>query len=87
MGDALELIVQDDGPGLDSESDTVTPATGIPLSSGGIGLRNTASRLQQLYGAKGALVMESPPEGGAMARITLPWHLAPAEAPEMAGVA
>jgi signal transduction histidine kinase len=86
-GESLELIVQDDGPGLDAESDTVTPATGIPLSSGGIGLRNTASRLQQLYGAMGTLAMESPPEGGAVARITLPWHLAPAESPEMAGVA
>lgn len=73
-GESLELVVQDDGPGLDAESDTVTPASGIPLLSGGIGLRNTASRLQQLYGAKGSLVLESPPEGGAVARVTLPWR-------------
>jgi two-component system LytT family sensor kinase len=87
-GDLLELAVQDDGPGIDDQSDSVTPATGIPLSSGGIGLRNTASRLQQLYGARGNLSLENPPAGGAIARVTLPWHLAPAEseAPEMAGI-
>jgi signal transduction histidine kinase len=87
-GNALELVVQDDGPGPDEDSDTVTPATGIPLSSGGIGLRNTASRLQQLYGEAGTLSLESPAEGGAIARVTLPWHLAPAEsgAVEMAEV-
>jgi LytS/YehU family sensor histidine kinase len=87
-GDLLELVVQDDGPGIDDESDSVTPATGIPLSSGGIGLRNTASRLQQLYGARGNLSLENPTGGGAIARVTLPWHLAPAEseAPEMASV-
>jgi signal transduction histidine kinase len=73
-GDALELVVQDDGPGLDQDSDTVTPATGIPLSSGGIGLRNTASRLHQLYGERGTLGLESPPEGGAIARVTLPFR-------------
>ena len=71
----LELAVQDDGPGLDDESDSVTPATGIPLSSGGIGLRNTASRLQALYGEAGKFTLESSPEGGAIARVVLPWHL------------
>ena len=74
-GDRLELVVQDDGPGLDDDSDSVTPATGIPLSSGGIGLRNTASRLQALYGAAGQFTLESPGEGGAIARVTLPWHV------------
>ena len=76
QGQTLRLIVQDDGPGLDDDSDSVTPATGIPLSSGGIGLRNTASRLQALYGAAGQFTLESPPEGGAIARVTLPFHLA-----------
>ena len=74
QGEMLQLLVQDDGPGLDDESDSVTPATGIPLSSGGIGLRNTASRLQALYGTDGRFALESPPEGGAVARVTLPWH-------------
>ena len=76
QGEMLQLLVQDDGPGLDDESDSVTPATGIPLSSGGIGLRNTASRLQALYGTEGRFALESPPEGGAVARVTLPFHLA-----------
>lgn len=87
-GASLEMVVQDDGPGVDEASDTVTPATGIPLSSGGIGLRNTASRLQQLYGSAGRLTLESAPEGGTIVRVVLPWHHAPAEsaAPEMAEV-
>ena len=76
QGDLLQLLVQDDGPGIDEDSDSVTPATGIPLSSGGIGLRNTASRLQALYGAEARFTLESPTEGGAIARVTLPWHLA-----------
>jgi LytS/YehU family sensor histidine kinase len=75
LDDQLELVVQDDGPGLSDDADAVTPATGIPLSSGGIGLRNTASRLQALYGAKGRLALESPSEGGAVARVRLPWHI------------
>ena len=83
LGDRLELVVQDDGPGLNDDSDTVTPATGIPLSSGGIGLRNTASRLQALYGAEGRFTLESPPEGGAIARVVLPWRITrQAETPE-----
>ena len=76
QGEMLQLLVRDDGPGLDDEADSVTPATGIPLSSGGIGLRNTASRLQALYGTEGRFALESPPEGGAVARVTLPFHLA-----------
>jgi signal transduction histidine kinase len=83
-GEMLELIVQDDGPGLDDDSDSVTPATGIPLSSGGIGLRNTASRLHGLYGADGRFTLESPPEGGAIARVLLPWHTARADMAEKA---
>jgi hypothetical protein len=75
QGEMLQLLVQDDGPGLDDDSDSVTPATGIPLSSGGIGLRNTSSRLQALYGASGRFSLESPPEGGAIARVVLPWHV------------
>ena len=88
-GASLELVVRDDGPGLDPDADAVTPATGIPLSSGGIGLRNTASRLQQLHGDAGRFSLESPPEGGAIARVILPWHLSPAESGvgEEAGVA
>ena len=83
-GDALELVVQDDGPGPSQDPDTVTPATGIPLSSGGIGLRNTASRLQQLYGDAGRFTLEGGPAGGAVARVVVPWHLERAETAERA---
>jgi signal transduction histidine kinase len=74
-GEDLRLTVADDGAGLrDLADDTVTPATGIPLSSGGIGLRNTTARLEQLYGERGRLELESEPGAGFVARVTLPFR-------------
>jgi len=79
QGDLLELLVQDDGPGLQGGNGAgVTPASGIPLSSGGIGLSNTAARLAQLYGERARLVLEDRPGGGAVARVLLPFRPAPA---------
>lgn len=77
-GDLL-LAVADDGPGLGTASrDGVTPESGIPVSSGGIGLRNTANRLAQLYGGRGRLELESPESGGVVARVRVPFRPAPA---------
>jgi signal transduction histidine kinase len=59
---ALKLWVSDNGPGLS------TPA----IRRHGIGLANTRSRLQQLYGTAQRLQMESPAGGGFCARIELP---------------
>jgi len=75
QGDDLELLVRDDGPGLAPTKDSVTPASGIPISSGGIGLRNTRSRLTQLYGVRGSLELTSPRDGGAVARVRLPYRV------------
>jgi hypothetical protein len=41
---------------------------------------NTRRRLAQLYGERASLVLEALPEGGACARLTLPWREAPARA-------
>lgn len=76
-GEDLVLEVRDDGAGP-LDDDVVTPASGIPISSAGIGLRNTADRLARLYGARGRLELLNPTAGGAIARVTLPFRPAPA---------
>jgi two-component system LytT family sensor kinase len=64
-GDDLILTVRDNGPGL-PEGET----------KGGVGLRNTEARLEQLYGEAALLSMRSADGGGVLAQITLPFHTA-----------
>lgn len=66
----IGLSVSDDGPG----------AVDGP-STGGVGLRNLAARLQQLYGAEASLETESPPAGGFHATIRLPLQLPASQVP------
>ena len=61
-GDALVVTVRDNGPGLRDETRT------------GVGVANTRARLAQLYGGAGTLTLHSPPEGGTVAEISLPFH-------------
>lgn len=71
--DNLILQVQDDGPGLHSDT-TPTPGTGV-------GLRNTRARLEQLYGEDQALELVQVPAGGTLATLRIPYKLpAPSEA-------
>jgi sensor histidine kinase YesM len=65
VGDALHVMVQDDGPGF--------AAPGVP---GGLklGLANTRARLKQLYGDASELRTGSAPEGGALVTMILPFH-------------
>lgn len=60
QGAALQLEVQDDGPGPGDEA------------SGGIGLANTRARLRQLYGDAAGLSLQVAPGGGALVIMTLP---------------
>ncbi|MDF1503187.1 histidine kinase [Roseisolibacter sp. H3M3-2] len=71
--DALLLAVCDDGPGPRASQ----PG---PRRGTGIGLDNTRRRLAQLHGERASLVLEALPEGGACARLTLPWREVPARA-------
>ena len=74
-GDRLVLTVLDNGPGLTDE----------PRAEGGdgLGLANTRARLEQLYGEAQRLTLEPAADGrGAMARIELPFHEAPADSAE-----
>jgi two-component system, LytTR family, sensor kinase len=63
-GDQLEIEVADNGPGL----------LGPPGRPGGVGLSNTMSRLQKLYGDRQRVDLGNSPGGGARIRIRLPYR-------------
>jgi two-component system, LytTR family, sensor kinase len=67
LGDRLILQVSDDGPGLN----------GPKLLGSGVGLANTRSRLEQLYGASTSFELRNATLGGAVATISLPFHTEP----------
>jgi two-component system, LytTR family, sensor kinase len=62
---ALEVRVQDDGPGL---------STTYSCENQGIGLANTRQRLRQLYGEDARLEIENFSGGGAVVTIKFPFH-------------
>jgi two-component system LytT family sensor kinase len=61
-GERILLAVRDNGPGLKDGVES------------GVGLANTRARLAQLYGDAAALALSSPPGGGVLAEIELPFH-------------
>jgi signal transduction histidine kinase len=79
-GDVLVLRVTDDGPGMAPWSPT---GAGAPSDAGraerGVGLRNTAARLAQLYGDAHRFTVRPRLEGGTVAEIRLPYHTSPAD--------
>lgn len=64
-GEQVVLTVSDNGPG---------PVEAPAQGDGGVGLRNTRERLSQLYGPTQSLELSAKPEGGAVARVVLPYH-------------
>jgi two-component system, LytTR family, sensor kinase len=68
-GSDLEIKVHDNGPGVSAQPRDV----GRPS----IGLANTRARLAHLYGRAASIVLENAAGGGAIARITLPFHELP----------
>ena len=62
----LKLVVFDNGAGLSSDWQL--------KSSGGIGLANTAARLQQLYGEKHRLDVRNREGGGVEVVVVIPFH-------------
>ena len=65
VGTNLELSVHDNGPGLSK-----VPGT---HAGKGVGLANTRSRLEHLYGASQRLSLEEPPGGGLTVTVMLPF--------------
>ena len=59
-GDMLEVLVSDNGVGLDSYADE------------GVGLSNIRERLKALYAGKASLLMEIPADGGACFILQIP---------------
>jgi len=61
----LHLEVRDNGPGVLDPS---------PFPSSGVGLRITRERLETIYGQHQSLELLTLPEGGAVARVSVPLH-------------
>ena len=61
-GDALQLVVENDGPAVSGATD-----------GNGVGVANTRGRLERMYGARGTLTLGARAGGrGAIATVTLP---------------
>jgi len=69
VNENVEIKIQDDGPGL-------AAAPGNGHANGGIGLANTRARLRELYGDAAGLKVENAEQGGVVATMILPFHVA-----------
>ena len=72
IGDELNLTVQDTGPGLSHMS----------ALNKGVGLTNTRSRLEHLFGSRHRLEFQQPDEGGLVVKIVIPFALDPESRPD-----
>jgi signal transduction histidine kinase len=66
-GDRLRLVIRDDGVGLGPEA--------LQLVNTGVGLTNTRSRLEHLYGDRQRLDFQRPPGGGLAVTIDIPFSV------------
>jgi two-component system LytT family sensor kinase len=65
-----EITVEDDGVGMDP--DELRAVLGSVASGAHVGLRNVDTRLRQLYGADGGLVVETAVGAGTLVRMRIP---------------
>jgi sensor histidine kinase YesM len=74
QGDDLCLIVRDTGPGLS--------ATQRSELNTGVGLTNTRSRLEHLFGNRHTFEFQEPPGGGLAVKIVIPFTVDPDSRPD-----
>jgi sensor histidine kinase YesM len=74
-GDALQLRVKDNGPGLGQVEG------GHAIVKEGLGLANTRARLAQMYGSAHRFEMSDAPEGGLQVTLTIPFESSSAARP------
>lgn len=67
-GARVEIEIENDGP------DEGAPARGSQERVGGVGLSNTRSRLEKIYGDEYSLAMIRRADGGMRVRVELPWR-------------
>lgn len=70
-GNLVELLIRDDGIGYQSSSQIMVPSVHRSRGSG-LGLVNTAARLQTIYGGQASLSIDSVPAGGCSVTISYP---------------
>ncbi|HET8677491.1 MAG TPA: histidine kinase [Blastocatellia bacterium] len=68
-GDALQLQVKDNGPGIQTKSDLAV------TSREGVGLSNTRARLKQLYGPRHRFELSDAVGGGLLLTIEIPFQM------------
>jgi two-component system LytT family sensor kinase len=73
-GDSLVVTVADDGPGVPPGWDLATHC--------GRGLKNVIERLEKIYPGEWGFTIRNQPQGGAIARLRIPWQEQPEAAPE-----
>jgi signal transduction histidine kinase len=66
---AVVFRVSDNGPGVGGE-----PPDGSEGGGGGVGIRNTLARLEQLYGDDASFTLRAVESGGTVAELRLPYH-------------
>jgi signal transduction histidine kinase len=67
-GDRLRLVVRDNGAGLGSDT--------LQAFNTGVGLSNTRSRLEHLYGEQQRFEFHRPPDGGLAVTVVIPFSAA-----------
>ena len=78
IADRLRMVVADTGPGLIDKSRQVDKLKTEPPSTG-VGLANIAERLSQAYGEEHRFDIETPPGGGFVVTIEIPYQEAEAD--------
>lgn len=68
LGDVLRIQVRDNGPGLPEHR------TSDNLFKKGLGLANTETRLERLYGADHLFNLSNNPDGGLIVTLEIPFH-------------